>query len=137
MEVKDKKSISDLRDDQLVEVYIKLRDRRSARKRQYEIEDEGDKTRQEKIESLLLARFNESGAESVRTASGTAFKTTKSSVTCADRQAFFDFVQQHDLFDLLEARPAKTTVEQYAEEHGEYPPGLNVNRVVSISVRRG
>jgi len=137
MEVKEKKSISDLRDDQLVEVYIKLRDRRSARKREYEIADESDKTKQEKIEALLLARFNESGAESVRTASGTAFKTIRSSVTCADRQSFFDFVQQNDMFDLLEARPAKSTVEQYAEAHGEYPPGLNVNRVVSISIRRG
>ena len=134
---KVKKSVSDLSDSALVELYIQLRDRRSARKRQYEMEDESDKSKQEKIEGVLLKRFNDNEIESVRTKVGTAFKTTRTSVTCADRELFFDFVKERELFDLLEARPAKALVDQYYEEHSEYPPGLNINRVVSISVRRG
>jgi hypothetical protein len=133
---KQKKSINDLSDAALVELYIKLRDRRSARKREYEVDDASDKAKQEKIEGHLLKRFNESGAESVRTAHGTAYKETKTSVTCPDRESFFDFIREHELFDLLEARPSKSTVQQYFEAHGEYPPGLNINRAVTITVRR-
>jgi hypothetical protein len=129
--------VSDLSDSALVELYIQLRDRRSARKRAYEMEDESDKGKQEKIESLLLKRFNENGLESVRTKAGTAFKTTRTSITCADRELFFDFIKINELFDLLEARPAKTTVEQYFEAHGDFPPGLNINKALTISVRRG
>ena len=132
-----KRSVSDLSDSALVELYIQLRDRRSARKRAYEMEDESDKGKQEKIESLLLKRFNENGLESVRTKAGTAFKTTRTSITCADRELFFDFIKSNELFDLLEARPAKTTVEQYFEAHGDFPPGLNINKALTISVRRG
>ena len=132
-----KRSVSDLSDSALVEIYIQLRDRRSARKRAYEMEDESDKGKQEKIESLLLKRFNENGLESVRTKAGTAFKTTRTSITCADRELFFDFIKSNELFDLLEARPAKSTVEQYFEAHGDFPPGLNINKALTISVRRG
>lgn len=135
--VEKKQSVSDLSDSALVELYIKLRDRRAARKRQFEVDDEGDKAKQEKIEGLLLKRFNESGAESVRTKAGTAFKSVRTSVTCADRELFFDFVKAHDLYDMLEARPAKGVVEQYQAEHGDFPPGLNINRMMSISIRRG
>ena len=42
-----KRSVKDLNNEQLVKVYIQLRDRRSARKRAYEMEDEDDKTKQE------------------------------------------------------------------------------------------
>lgn len=134
--VAQKKSINDLTDAALVELYIKLRDRRSARKREYDISDADDKAKQEKIEANLLRRFNESGAESVRTAYGTAYKEVKTSVTCPDREAFFDFIREHELFDLLEARPSRTVVQQYFEAHGDYPPGLNINRAVTITVRR-
>lgn len=136
METTEKRSVKDLTDVELVELYIKLRDRRAARKRQYDIDDESDKSKQEKIEGILLHRFNTSGAESVRTKAGTAYKKTRTSVTCADREAFFDFVREHDLYDLLEARPAKTVVDQYFTEHGDYPPGLNITKAVVISVNR-
>lgn len=131
-----RKSVKEMSDAELVEIYIQLRDRRAARKREFESSDESDKTKQEKIEGILLHRFNESGAESVRTKAGTAYKKTRTSVSCADRESFFDFVKQNELFDLLEARPSKTVVDQYFNEHGDYPPGLNITKAVVISVNR-
>lgn len=70
-----KRSIHDLNNEELVKLYIALRDRRSTRKRAYEMEDESDKGKQEKIEGILLHRFQEGGMESVRTA--TAPRTRK------------------------------------------------------------
>ena len=132
-----KRSVHDLNNEELVKLYIALRDRRSTRKRAYEMEDESDKGKQEKIEGILLHRFQEGGMESVRTAHGTAYKETKTSCSCADRQMFFEFVKENELFDLLEARPAKTVVDQYVEAHGELPPGINYSQTVVIKIRRG
>lgn len=132
-----KRSVTELNNEQLVKLYIQLRDRRATRKREYERADEGDKGKQEKIEGILLKRFNEDGLESVRTTSGTAYKETKTSCSCADRQRFFEFVKDNELFDLLEARPAKTVVDQYVEAHGELPPGINYSQTVVVKVRRG
>ena len=84
-----KRSVKDLNNEQLVKVYIQLRDRRSARKRAYEMEDEDDKSKQEKIEGILLHRFQEDGIESCKTSSGTAYKSVRTSASVADPDLFF------------------------------------------------
>ena len=129
--------VTDLNNEQLVKLYIQLRDRRSERKRTYEMEDEGDKGKQEKIEGILLKRFQDDGLESVRTASGTAYKTVRTSASVADPDAFFQFVLTNELYDLLEKRCSKTVVEQYKDEHQELPPGINYSECVALNVRRG
>lgn len=135
--VEKKRSVSELNDKQLVKLYIQLRDRRAERKRGYEMEDEGDKGKQEKIEGILLKRFQDNGLESIKTEFGTAYKSTRTSVSVADGEMFFDFVKANDLWDLLEKRASKTTIEQYKEEHQELPPGINYSESITLNVRRG
>ena len=113
-----KRSVKDLNNEQLVKVYIQLRDRRSARKRAYEMEDEDDKAKQEKIEGILLHRFQEDGIESCKTSSGTAYKSVRTSASVADPDLFFSYVVKNDMWDLLEKRCNKTLVDQYKDEHG-------------------
>ena len=132
-----KRSVKDLNNEQLVKVYIQLRDRRSASKRAYEMEDEDDKSKQEKIEGILLHRFQEDGIESCKTSSGTAYKSVRTSASVADQDLFFSFIVKNDLFEMLEKRCNKTLVEQYKEEHGEIPPGINYSETVVVNVRRG
>lgn len=132
-----KRSVSELNNEQLVKLYIGLRDRRAERKRAYEKDDESDKAKQEKIEGLLLRRFQEDGVESVRTASGTAYKSIRSTATVADSDLFLSFVVKNDLWNLLEKRCSKSDVEQYKAEHEALPPGINYSEVVHVNVRRG
>ena len=132
-----KRSVTELNNEQLVKLYIGLRDRRSERKRAYEMEDEGDKGKQEKIEGILLRRFQDDGIESVRTASGTAYKTVRTNVSVGDADMFFSFVVQNELWELLEKRASKTVVEQYKAEHEDLPPGVNYSETVCVNVRRG
>lgn len=132
-----KRSVKDLNNEQLVKVYIQLRDRRSARKRAYEMEDEDDKSKQEKIEGILLHRFQEDGIESCKTAADTAYKSVRTSASVADGDLFFSFIVKNDMWDLLEKRCNKTFVEQYKQEHEELPPGINWSESVVINVRRG
>lgn len=134
--VEKKRSVHELNNEQLVSLYIKLRDRRAARKRAFEVDDEGDKGKQEKIEGILLKRFQDDGLESVRTTSGTAYKSVRTTASVADPDQFFSFVLQNELYDLLEKRCSKTVVEQYKEAHQELPPGINYSESVTINVRR-
>ena len=69
---KPKVSAAALPSGKLVELYIQLRDRRALRKAEYENADADDKGKQEKIEGILLQRFNEEGIDSIKTGAGTA-----------------------------------------------------------------
>lgn len=129
--------VSEMRDDELVALYIQLRDRRAQRKGAYDIDDAGDKQKQEKIEALLLHRFQLSGIESVKTAMGTAYKSTRTSATVADWDMFFDFVKEGEAWELIEHRASKEAVVQYKAANDELPPGINWRSEVVINVRRG
>ena len=128
--------VTDLPNDKLVGVYLELRDRRAQRKAAYDNDDAADKGKQEKIETILLQRFLADGTESVRTTNGTAYKATRTSVSCADGAIFFDYCRENDAWDLLEKRPAKAAVLAFKEEFDDIPPGLNWREDVTINVRR-
>lgn len=121
----------------LVELYIKLRDRRKARKVAYDIDDEKDKNYQERIEQKLMAFFNETGGESFRTDAGTAYKATRTSATVQDWDATLDFIKAQEAWDMLEHRVSKDFVAKYVEDNQEAPPGVSISRVTVVNVRRG
>ena len=67
--------IKDAADDVLIKKYIALRDRRSERKRAFEVDDEVDKNAMGKIENDMLRRLNERGTDSSTVRGvGVAFK---------------------------------------------------------------
>ena len=55
----------------------------------------------------------------------------------ADPDLFFSYVVKNDMWDLLEKRCNKTLVDQYNDEHGEVPPGINYSQTTVVNVRRG
>lgn len=122
--------------NELVEKYIALRDRRAERKASYEKDDSNDVALQEKIEAVLLKHFNESGVESVKTEYGTAYKSSRTAATVADRDVFFSYVREHNAYELLEARCNKTAVAQHKAANDDLPPGINWREEVVVNVRR-
>ena len=122
--------------DQLIEVYIKLRDRRFDRKSAYEESDAEDKQHQAKIEAKLMEYLNAQGLDKVGCDAGTAYKATRSSATVADWDPLLAFIKEKELWELLERRVSKTAVEQYLSEHQELPPGVNISREVVVNFRR-
>lgn len=122
--------------NKLVEGYIKLRDAKATRKAAYEADVAKIETMMAKVEGKLLAYFQESGIESVRTDAGTAYKSARTSATVADRDAFFEFVREHDAYGMLEARCSKNAVAEWKEANGDLPPGLNWSEEVVVGFRR-
>jgi hypothetical protein len=122
--------------NELVGHYVRLRDKKAEHKAEYDAKVKKIDEALEKIEQKLLALFNESGMESVRTEAGTAYKSLQTSANVADRDAFFQFVKDNDAFELLEARVSKKAVEEFKAANEELPPGVNWNARFTVNIRR-
>lgn len=124
--------------DQLVSKYVELRDKLAEEKAAYDQRVDKIKEVMGKIEDKLLAHFEETGSESVRTEAGTAYRSIKSTASVADRDTWFNWVLDNPDERLLfvEARCSKKAIEEYAEANGELPPGINYSQVAVCNVRR-
>jgi hypothetical protein len=122
--------------DDLVQTYIKLRNKKSKLKKEYEEKVESIDELQDKIEALMLLRFQEMGIESAKTSEGTAYVSVRTSASLGDADAFKEFCQrQDDPFTFVDVRVNKSAVLQYKEAMGgELPPGVNftATRVVNF-----
>ena len=122
--------------DELLERYVKLRDKKQEKEKAHKQEIAKYTEMLRRVEQILLDHFNETGADSVKTPHGTAYKTVASSVSVADRDVFLDFVRDQDAWAFLESRANKSAVEEYLAEHEALPPGLNMTRVAKVNIRR-
>ncbi len=123
--------------DELVEKYIKIRDKLSKLKAEYEAEAAKYKAVQEKIEALMLRQFNELGVDSMKTASGTAYVSIQTRASIADWDSFRQFLDtQEDPYMYVERRVSKAAVEQYKAAHDDLPPGVSWSETRGINFRR-
>jgi predicted metal-dependent phosphotriesterase family hydrolase len=123
--------------DALVNVYIKIRDARDiARKEADKIEADFEE-QLDIINQQILQICEETGADSIKTAHGTAIRTVKSRYWTNDWERFYDFIFEHQVPELLERRVHQTNIKQFLEENPDLlPAGLNVDSAYSITVRR-
>lgn len=123
--------------EQLVSVFIKIRDARDAAKREWE-EREADYNEQlDLIDQQLLEICKETGADSIKTKHGTAIRSVKSRYWTNDWESFYDFIYKQNEFGLLEKRIHQTHMKQFLEENPDLlPAGLNVDSQYTITVRR-
>jgi hypothetical protein len=123
--------------DKLVDVYVKLRDKKSALQQEFN-EKEGElTTKMDIIKAALLEHCNASGAESVRTSSGTFYRSVKRKYWTSDWTSMNQFIVDNNALDLLEKRLHQTNMRTFLEENPDkLPPGLNVESEYTITVRR-
>lgn len=123
--------------DEIVEKYIKLRDKKASIKSEYEANVAKYDDMLDKLESILLNTFNETGIDSVKTAAGTAFVQIRTSASVADWDAYFTgYVLPNQAWEMLERRANKTAIEQYKDANSELPPGINWTEQRVVNVRR-
>jgi hypothetical protein len=122
--------------DKIVEAYIKLRDRKAEMKKEYDAKVEAIDNGLAKLENFLLNTLNAQGVQSIKTAIGTAYKTTKTSATVGNRDEFMEYVRENDAWVLLDVKANKTAVTEYKEQHKALPPGVTWREEVAVNVRR-
>lgn len=128
--------VSELSNDELVKLYVQLRDRRDARKASFKAEDSADEGKQEKIEAVLLQRYQEQGIESARTQYGTAYKAKEGYASVADKDALWKYVNENNARELLTITANRKEVRAHIEEYGDLPPGVNWREEIRIRVNR-
>jgi hypothetical protein len=121
---------------ELVQRYIELRDKKSEIKKEYEARVAKLDVVLEKIEASLLQTFDSAGMDSIKTEFGTAYTSTRSTASVADKDAFFQHVKANENWHLMEVRCSKTGVEQYKAEHDEVPPGISWRAERVVNIRR-
>jgi predicted metal-dependent phosphotriesterase family hydrolase len=123
--------------DQLVAVYIKVRDARDAARRDADRVDADFEAQLDVLNKEILEICKETGADSIKTPHGTAIRSVKSRYWTNDWEKFYQFVFEHHAPELLEKRIHQTNIKQFLEENPDLLPlGLNVDSEHSITVRR-
>lgn len=119
-----------------VEKYLELRNLKK------QMDDE-HKTRVEKVsklmgalESKFMDHFNETGSTQLKAGGGTVFVKTTDYAAVREWDELLDFIREHDRYEFLEKRVAKTAVSEYIKEYNEVPPGVNYGTKMSINVRK-
>jgi len=123
--------------DQLVAVYIKIRDAKEQLKHDFDVQNAELEEQIDVIEQELLEMCKTIDADSIKTKHGLAMRTVKSRYTTNNWEKFYEFVFDHKVPELLEKRIHQTNTKTFLEENPELlPPGLNVDNAYSIIVRR-
>ena len=123
--------------EKMVEVYIKMRDKRSQLSKAFDEEDGRIKAQQDMIAEQLLELCKETGAEGLRTPAGSVFKTVKTRYWTSDHKSMKEFILENDAFELLEQRVHQTNMRAFLEEHPDkFPKGMNIDSKYSVMIRR-
>lgn len=120
---------------ELVAKYIEIRSKKEEFSKQYKEKVAKYDESLNKIEAILLKTLDANGMDSVKTELGTAFVSTRTSATVADRDVFMDFVFSTDGKSFLENRVSKSAVEDFIAANEMPPPGVNVRVERKLYVR--
>lgn len=136
--------IKNLSVEELVKAYISLRDKKAELKAEFAKQQKPYDDALFQIESEMLAKMNDTGVESMKTAAGTAYKSIRSTVSVADKEAYKRFVLAQIeaaedpmwAFDFLDIKANKSAVEDFLAAKDELPPGINLRREEVVGFRR-
>ena len=123
--------------DRLAAVYIKIRNKRSALKREFEAEDKKLRDEQDKISAAMLQTCKTMNVSSLKTDQGTIIKGRKEKYWTSDWDSFYQFLMENEAPELLTRSIHQSNLKQYLEENPDkFPQGLNIDAEDTISVRK-
>lgn len=124
--------------EELIQNYVRLRDKRSAMKKEFEAKDKQLDELMEQIEGRLMATINETGVTSLTCKGvGTAYVQPDMKVSCKDWGAFDKWVLQTGNTSAFERRVSRSFIKEYMEaNNGMVPPAVDTMVTRKIVIRR-
>ena len=123
--------------DKLTKAFIRIRDKRSVMKREFDAKDTELREKQDKIKAALLDYCKSENLESVRTTEGMFYRTLRKRYWTSDWSSMHTFIMEKGVPEFFEKRLNQGVVADYLEEHpDDLPPGLNVDAEYQITVRK-
>ena len=123
--------------EKLVRVYLKMKDAHAAMLHDFQEKEAVIKEQMDKVKGALLEHCKQNNVESVKTTSGTFYRTVSKKYWTNDWESFYEFVNEHKVPELLEKRIAQGNMKQFLEENPDLlPKGMNVDAAYTLYVRR-
>jgi hypothetical protein len=122
---------------EMITNYLKLRRQLEKISTRHKQELEPYLKLKDQLEIAMLQHLNETGLESTKCEAGIAFKATATNVTVKDWQKTLPFIVKNELWDLLEARVAKSAAVDITEQTGSAIPGVEISQATVLRVRAG
>lgn len=122
--------------DELVAQYVKLRDRIKEADDAHKKKTAGARELLDRLNGKMLERLNDLGGDSVKTSSGTVYRTTKKSASIADGDLFRGWVIENGAYDVVDWKANANAVEDFIKAEGSPPPGVNYSQTYLVGVRR-
>lgn len=121
---------------EVVDKMLQLREARSQLKKQFDAEDRRLKEMQERGEAWLLTHMQQTGHKSFKVEGATVFTKAVNRYSFGDWTGFADWLKRTGEVELLQHRVSSTNMETYVKEHGEIPPGIKQDSVLSVNIRK-
>jgi hypothetical protein len=125
-------------DQQLIDQYFKLAKKLDDLTCEFKEKTEPFNKAMTAIKGMLHERLNHRGAKHTSVEGGTAFKTLSTQVKCESKQEYlrFCFSNPDEGANLLTSNVSKDALAAFIEKNGDTPPGLTVNYVETVQIRR-
>ena len=122
--------------DQIVELYRSLRDAKDRLVAEHKAQLSPVNEKMARLENWLHGKLNAEGVDSMKTPHGTCYKSRLVKASVTDGEELLKFVQENDLWHILERRVSKTAVQEYIEATGKNVPGVHVSHEEKLNVRK-
>ena len=123
--------------DKLTKVYVKIREAIAEKTKEYDTVVEAMKAQQAAVASQMKDQLRASGQLSAKTEFDTVSLKTTTRYYAMDKDAFKQFVLEHQAIDLLEQRVAQKNIAEFITANPTVAiPGLNTVSEIEISVRK-
>ncbi len=123
--------------DKYTSIFIKIRDKRSQMKAEFDKEDKRLKEQQDTLKQFLLTYCKENGVDSVKTSSGLFYRSVKTRYWTNDWEEMHNFIRENNLLEFMEKRLNQTAVKEYLEENPDANlEGLKIDSEYQLSVRK-
>jgi|TARA_R110000772_G_scaffold265744_1_gene387429 predicted metal-dependent phosphotriesterase family hydrolase len=123
--------------EKLTKVYLKISNKRSQLKKEFDKEEELLVARQDKIKQALLEHCKEHDVSSVKTSEGLFYRSVRQKYWTSDWESMYEFVLENEIPEFFDKRLNQKNIKQFLEENPDkMPKGLNSDSTYTISVRR-
>jgi hypothetical protein len=127
--------MDEMRVDELVKIYIEMRNQLATDRKAFKQRQERIKTHMLTVSMMLLDRGDKFGTTSFATPMGTAFKRKTQKFQIADWDQFCKYVKETGNFHLLQKRVSPNAAKEVTETDGALPPGLATFEETTFAVR--
>jgi hypothetical protein len=122
--------------DQVIEAYLKYRNKKEALEADIKDQVKELKEKMAKLEAWIKEKADADGVTSFKTTHGTAFLTTTDYANVADWDSVLNFIKENEAYDMLEKRVSKTAVRGYIDQNKAVPSGVNYGTRIDVNVRK-